>query len=165
MRPVLAAIVLASSLALLAATAPRAAADDATSLLALDAEDHWYGMLSGPAFGSATAFFALQAIETSGDRWFDHGWALAELATGLAGAAYSSWLLSGAIADERGQSVPVASWTAGAALAMNLRLVTHGALSYALWDGGTDPLVRMIVPSITVSPLEGGAMVSMRWIL
>jgi len=132
-------------------------------MLQLDAGDQQVGMMASPAFGGATAFMTMQAIETSNSRWFDRGWAIAELAAGIAGSAYSSWLLYGAIQDERGQALPIASWTAGAALGMNLRLVTHGVMSYALYDGGTDPLVRAIVPSIAVSPLEGGAMVSLRW--
>ena len=57
----------------------RAAAEDAP-FFQLDEGDHQVGMLSGPAFGSATAFFALQAYETSQERWFDRGWAIAELA-------------------------------------------------------------------------------------
>lgn len=46
---------------------------------------------------------------------------------------------------------------------MNLRLVTHAALSWALSDEGADPLVRGLVPAITVSPIEGGVMAALRW--
>lgn len=158
-----------ASLAVLAALALAPASARAADLgrveLTLDEGDHRVGLLATPAFASSGAFMAWTALESGRTHWFDRGWAIAELATGIAGSAYSGWVLAGAIEDERGESLPIASWTAGAALAMNLRLVTHAALSWALWDEGADPMVRGLVPSITISPLEGGAMVALRWTL
>jgi hypothetical protein len=159
------ALALAAALAALAPSTARA--DDVMRLLerlGVDEGDRELGLLTTPVFGASLAFMAVQAVESSRSHWFDRSWAIAELAAGLAGTAYSTVLLHGAIEDERGQAIPISSWTAGAALALNLRLVTHAALSYLLFDGGEDPLVRSLVPSISVSPREGGAVVSVGWI-
>ena len=161
-----ASIALALALTVLVTVAPsvaRAEVEDTGLELTLASVDHRIGALSTPAFGGAGAFLVYTQVSSGQTRWFDRGWAIAELAAGLAGSAYSSWVLSDAVMSDRDAALPIATWTAGAALAMNLRLVTHAALSWALWDQGADPLVRGLVPTITVSPIEGGVMASLRW--
>jgi hypothetical protein len=118
------------------------------------------GAMPAPAFGLATPFFTAQMLATSEGRWFDRGWATVELALGLVGSGYSAWLLSSQVDESSGF---VTSYSYSAALAMNLRLVTHGALSAALFTDGVDPEVRMLVPSITVSPVREGAVASFSW--
>lgn len=149
--------------ALVALAPPVARAEEAAPELTLEAVDHRIGALSTPAFGGAGAFMLYTQVTSTRTRWFDRGWAIAELAAGLAGSAYSTWVLSDAMISDRDAALPIATWTAGAALAMNLRLVAHAAMSWALWDEGADPLVRGLVPTITVSPIEGGVMASLRW--
>jgi hypothetical protein len=120
------------------------------------------GAMPAPAFGIATPFFTAQMISTSEGRWFDRGWASVELALGVVGSGYSAWLLSSQVDESSGF---VTSYSYGAALAMNLRLVTHGALSAALFTDGVDPEVRMLIPSITVAPVQGGAVASFAWVI
>ena len=120
------------------------------------------GAMPAPAFGIATPFFTAQMLATSEGRWFDRGWATVELALGIVGSGYSAWLLSSQVDENSGF---ITSYSYGAALAMNLRLVTHGALSAALFTDGIDPEVRMLVPSITVSPVPNGAVASFSWVI
>ncbi len=118
------------------------------------------GAMPAPAFGIATPFFTAQLVSTSEGRWFDRGWASVELALGIVGSGYSAWLLSSQVDESSGF---VTSYSYGAALAMNLRLVTHGALSAALFTDGVDPAIRNLIPSITVSPVRDGAVASFTW--
>ena len=118
------------------------------------------GAMPAPAFGAATPLFIAQLASSADGEWFDPGWAAIELALGTAGSAYASWLLSAQVEQNAGF---VTQYTSSYALAMNLRLVTHGILSMALYSDGVDPRAASLVPSISVSPLEGGALSSATW--
>lgn len=118
------------------------------------------GPMPAPAYGAAAPLFIAQLASSADGEWFDHGWAAVELALGAAGSAYSSWLLSTHVAADTGM---ITTYTSSYALAMNLRLVTHGILSMALYSDGEDDRARRLVPSISVSPLEGGALASAVW--
>jgi hypothetical protein len=118
------------------------------------------GAMPAPAFGIATPFFTAQLLATSEGHWFDRGWATVELALGVVGSGYSAWLLASQVDDSSGF---VTSYSYSAALAMNLRLVTHAAMSEALFTTGVDPEVRALLPSISVSPVREGAVASFSW--
>lgn len=118
------------------------------------------GPMPAPAFGAATPLLIAQLASSAEGEWFDPGWAAVELALGSAGSAYASWLLSTHLEADAGF---ISTYTSSYALAMNLRLVTHGILSMALYSNGVDPRAASLVPSIAVSPLEGGALSSATW--
>ncbi len=118
------------------------------------------GPMPAPAFGAATPLLIAQLASSADGEWFDPGWAAVELALGTAGSAYSSWLLSTHIDRDAGF---ITTYTSSYALAMNLRLVTHGIMSMALYSNGVDPRAASLVPSISVAPLEGGALSSATW--
>lgn len=145
-------------LAVLALPAVASAQDEAsteTSLVEALAE---MGPAPAPAFGLAAPLFGAQFVASASGRFFDHGWANVELAVGVLGSTYATWLVAGLE-----QPDGVAAYTYTAALAMNLRLVAHGALSWALYSDGEDDRARRLVPSIAVSPREGGAYGTATW--
>lgn len=118
------------------------------------------GAMPAPAFGAATPLFIAQLTTSANGEWFDPGWAAVELALGTAGSAYASWLLTSDLEREAGF---LTTYTSSYALAMNLRLVTHGIMSMALYSGGTDRRAATLVPSISVAPLDGGALSTATW--
>jgi hypothetical protein len=157
LRPaILAALLAAPAIASAQTDAPAA---EASALVAAVDELVAMGPAPAPAFGIATPFFTAQLIASADGRWFDRGWAGLELVLGVLGSSYSGWLLSG-VGEDAGM---VTSYSYGAALAMNLRLVTHGALSWALFTDGVDARAARLVPSIAVTPLPGGAVGTATW--
>ena len=120
------------------------------------------GALPAPAFGIALPFFSAQMISNSQQRWFDRTWGYVELALGVLGSGYSAWLLAAHVDESSGV---VTTYSYSAALAMNLRLITHGALSAALYDDSVDSDVRVLLPSISVAPVREGAVASFTWVI
>lgn len=118
------------------------------------------GPMPAPAYGAAAPLFIAQLATAADGEWFDPGWAAVELALGTAGSAYASWLLSTHVEADAGM---ITTYTSSYALAMNLRLVTHGIMSMALYSDGEDERARRLVPSISVSPLDGGALATAVW--
>lgn len=118
------------------------------------------GATPAPAFGIAAPLYLAQLATSAHEQWFDPGWAAVEVALGTAGSAYATWWLSSTVASDPGW---VTQYTSSYALAMNLRLVTHGLLSMALYSDAVDPRVATVMPMITVSPVEGGAMGTAAW--
>lgn len=118
--------------------------------------------VSVPAYGLAAPLFAAQLSASANARWFDRTWASLELAVGAMGSAYAAWTLS-----SMDESEGYASATTSMALAINLRLISHGALSWALYSDGQDARAGRLVPSVSVSPMlsqrERGATVTARW--
>lgn len=152
----------AIALALLLAPALASAQAETTegsAIVAVVDEMVAMGPAPAPAFGIAAPLVTAQLVAASEGRWFDRGWASVELALGVVGSGYSAWLLSG-VGEDTGM---VTSYSYGAALAMNLRLVTHGALSWALFTDGVDGSVVRLMPSIAVTPLPGGAVGTATW--
>ena len=152
--------VLALTVALAAAMPTTARADLAADLgLRLRPRTELDLLAASPTLDASATFLAMEL-----ESHLDRDWAVAELAVGLAGAAYSGWVLAGTIASDAGQPIPVSSWTAGVTMALNLRLATHGALGCLLWRGGRGDL-QAFLPSIDISPTQGGAMLSLGWVI
>jgi hypothetical protein len=118
---------------------------------------------SVPAYGIAAPLFAAQLSASAESRWFNRSWASVEMAIGTMGSAYAAWVLSSIDENEHGY----ASASTSMALAINLRLVSHGALSWALYSDGEDVRAARLVPSVSVLPTitrtERGATVTARW--
>jgi hypothetical protein len=85
---------------------------------------------------------------------------VAELTMGALGALASVWAL--ADVTETGGSLPYGDLVSAQALATNLGMVTRATMRLTLGEPD-DPMLRALVPTITVSPMDGGAVGTLRW--
>lgn len=115
-------------------------------------------LLALPALGGATPFLALEGFSpaTAHGRSFN----VAELTMGALGALASVWAL--ADATETGGSLPYGDLVSSQALATNLGMVTRATLRLTIGEPD-DPMLRALVPMVTVAPVEGGAVGTLRW--
>lgn len=119
-----------------------------------DPETQELGTLSAPAYASAGVVIGLELAVPSLER--SRSFAIGEVVSSGLVAAYTAVAFSGYQDDPAGLGASATAF----AMSLHLELATRAALRLAL---GFPERTFATIPRVSVTPLEGGAVASVRW--
>jgi hypothetical protein len=151
---VMRAAVLVATLALAALLSLHAAPARAEAPSFDDPETQALGTLSAPAYASAGVVIGLELAVPSLER--SRSFAIGELVSSGLVAAYTAFAYAGYQDEPAGLGASATAF----AMSLHLELATRAALRLAL---GFPERSFATIPRVSVTPLEGGAMGSVRW--